>query len=175
MGQLHTQDIERLYRTESAAIWRAVLVYSGGREDMADDAVAEAFAAALHGSWEIRSPRAWLFRVALRHAGAALEAERKRARTAGRPAESAVTPAMAPEAQSAVDLLSSLPPSQRAVIFLHYYLDMSVRDIAQSLGTRPVAVRVQLHRARQRLRAILEGEDAQVREGDMMSSDLPRA
>lgn len=36
------QEVERLYRTEGARLWRAVMAYSGDTE-IANDAVAEAF------------------------------------------------------------------------------------------------------------------------------------
>jgi RNA polymerase sigma factor (sigma-70 family) len=45
-----------------------------------------------------------------------------------------------------------LTPQQRAVVFLFYYADLSIAEVAQATGSSRVAVRVQLHRARQSLR-----------------------
>ena len=58
-----SDDIEQVYRTEAQKIWRALLGYSGDRQ-IADDAVAEAFARALHHRESINDLRAWLWRVA---------------------------------------------------------------------------------------------------------------
>jgi DNA-directed RNA polymerase specialized sigma24 family protein len=51
--------IELLYREESKKLWWAVLAYAGS-SDVADDAVAEAFAQALGRGSDLREPRAWL-------------------------------------------------------------------------------------------------------------------
>jgi RNA polymerase sigma factor (sigma-70 family) len=51
-----------------------------------------------------------------------------------------------------------LPPSQRAVIVLHYYEDRPVGEIASTLGCREATVRVHLHRARKRLAGTLQPE-----------------
>jgi RNA polymerase sigma factor (sigma-70 family) len=48
--------------------------------------------------------------------------------------------------------LTLLTPQQRAVVFLFYYADFSIADIARATGSSRVAVRVQLHRAREALR-----------------------
>lgn len=37
-------DIEEVFREVSPTLWRALYAYSGGRREIADDAVAEAFA-----------------------------------------------------------------------------------------------------------------------------------
>jgi DNA-directed RNA polymerase specialized sigma24 family protein len=66
---------------------------------------------------------------------------------------------VAPEADRADDLtpnpslgaLLLLTPQQRAVVFLFYYADLSIADIAGATGSSRVAVRVQLHRAREAL------------------------
>lgn len=51
-----------------------------------------------------------------------------------------------------------LPPKYRTVIHLFYFEDMSVADIAKTLGTRQSTVRAQLSRARDQLRVLLKGE-----------------
>lgn len=54
------------------------------------------------------------------------------------------------------DTLQSLSPTLRTVIHLFYYEDRSVRDIAEILGISESAVKVRLHRARNKLRDLLE-------------------
>jgi len=52
-------------------------------------------------------------------------------------------------------VLRAMPSRRRACAALCLYLDVSIDDAAESLGISPSTVRVQLHRARQDLRAAL--------------------
>jgi RNA polymerase sigma-70 factor (ECF subfamily) len=159
--------IERVYRNYGTQLWRGIYAFSGGRADIADDAVAEAFARALKESGRIRSPLPWLYRVAFRHAAERLREERRQGamRTA-------------PEADQAdnltpnpsLDALALLSPQQRAAVFLFYYADLSIADIARATGSSRVAVRVQLHRAREALRRRY-GSAAAMRESSSGGSD----
>lgn len=53
--------------------------------------------------------------------------------------------------------LAQLPEAQRTLIVLRDVEDCSYREIASILGCTPELVKSRLHRARQRLRSILEG------------------
>ncbi|HZS30244.1 MAG TPA: sigma-70 family RNA polymerase sigma factor [Gaiellaceae bacterium] len=140
--------IEQAYRDYAAQLWRGVYAYSGGRAEIADDAVAEAFARALVHRGRIRSLLPWLYRVAFRQAAQRLRDERRDHAEPGVADEAAreVT------SDSSLGVLALLTPQQRAVVFLFYYADLSIADIAHATGTSRVAVRVQLHRAREALR-----------------------
>ena len=63
-------DYDAIWRGSGATLWRAIYAYSGGRRDVADDAVAEAFARAMARGAEVRDPLAYLYRVAFRVASA---------------------------------------------------------------------------------------------------------
>ena len=52
-----------------------------------------------------------------------------------------------------------LPEQMREVVLLFYYEDMSVREIAEMIGTSEVNVKKRLSRARQKLRLELEDEE----------------
>jgi RNA polymerase sigma-70 factor (ECF subfamily) len=52
--------------------------------------------------------------------------------------------------------LEELPADYRDVVALHYHQDLGLQEIADRLATTESAVRSRLHRARSRLRAILE-------------------
>src|SRR5919106_1682169 len=69
-------SLERVYREHGARLWRAVLMYSGDRE-VASDAVAEAFAQALHRGSEIRAGERWVWRAAFRIAAGQLKLRRE--------------------------------------------------------------------------------------------------
>lgn len=145
-----TEDaIERAYRDYGTQLWRGIYAYSGGRTDIADDAVAEAFARALEGTGRIRSPLPWLYRVAFRQAAKQLRDERRQGRLDAVPESEDAEDATPNPSLTALALLTS---QQRAVVFLFYYADLSIADIARATGSSRVAVRVQLHRAREALR-----------------------
>lgn len=158
MGVPTSQEaVESAYREYGTQLWRGVYAYSGGRADIADEAVAEAFARALEGTERIRSLLPWLYRVAFRRA-----AERLRREQGLAPLEEV------PEADNtggdltnpALDALALLNPQQRAAVFLFYYADLSIADIAAATGSSRIAVRVQLHRARETLRRRYGSADA---------------
>ncbi|HEY4013826.1 MAG TPA: sigma-70 family RNA polymerase sigma factor [Polyangiaceae bacterium] len=56
--------------------------------------------------------------------------------------------------------LEQLPADYRDVVSLHYHEDMGLQEIARRLSTTESAVRSRLHRARSRLRSILEDVSA---------------
>jgi RNA polymerase sigma-70 factor (ECF subfamily) len=146
--------LEDIYEAHGVRLWRAVVLYAGDRE-IANDAVAEAFAQALRRGDDLQSPERWVWRTAFRIAAGELS-RRKREGTdlmdAGyeTPAETA-------------ELLLALPrltPKQRVAIVLHYYAGYSLREIAQITRSTPSAVGVHLHRGRRRLRELLGDDDA---------------
>jgi RNA polymerase sigma-70 factor (ECF subfamily) len=57
------------------------------------------------------------------------------------------------------EALAELPDDYRDVVALHYQQDLGLQEIASRLSTTESAVRSRLHRARSRLRALLEGTD----------------
>lgn len=121
---------------------------------MASDAVSEAFAQALARGDVLVDPLAWIWRVAFRVAAGELKRQRQmdhRLPDVASPREQ--------RANELVSLLGRLPPNQRAAIVLHYYADRPVREVAAVLGVTPATARVHLHRARRRLRELLEGPD----------------
>jgi RNA polymerase sigma-70 factor (ECF subfamily) len=148
------QAYEVLFREIGPSLWRAVFVYAGGRHEVADDAVAEAFARALEHDQAIRDPKPWLYRTAFRVA----LSEMRRRDQPGDPAEHAATS----EPQGLGELvaaLRALSPSQRAAIVLHYEEDLLVKEVARVMGSTSGAVRVHLHNGRRRLRTLLGAEE----------------
>jgi RNA polymerase sigma-70 factor (ECF subfamily) len=143
-------DFEAIWREQGPAIWRAILAYAGGRRDVADDAVAEAFARVMERGSTIRDANAYLYRVAFRIAAADL-------RTRSPEVEDHVVT----DPEPLVDLLSAiraLTPAQRAAVYLHYRADMTVREIARVMDTSSAAVKVNLMRGRRRLAELLEDD-----------------
>jgi RNA polymerase sigma-70 factor (ECF subfamily) len=152
-------DFDAIWRESGPAIWRAIYAYAGGRREVADDAVSEAFARALVRSGTIREPVPYLYRTAFRIAAKELKAMNERSELAERP----VT-----EPDDLLDILVALrqlTPSQRASIFLFYGADLPVRDVASAMGTSGAAVRVHLLRGRRRLAELLADTDPETPDG----------
>ena len=147
-------DFDEIWRDISATLWQAILAYSGGRRDVADDAVAEAFARAIQRGNQVRNPKAYVYRVAFRIASAQLLRDRGSETNAEN------------EHHDEVPLLElgpalrQLSPSQRAAVFLHYEADLPVREVARLMGTSAAAVKVHLMRGRRRLAELLREDDS---------------
>jgi RNA polymerase sigma-70 factor, ECF subfamily len=147
------ERLEAVYRDHGARLWRAVLLATGSPE-VADDAVAEAFAQALRRGRALRDPAAWVWRAAFRIAAGELK-ERRRVE----PFEVEPVTGMP---RSFVDLwraLATLPMKQRASVVLADYAGWSHREIAAAIGSSVSAVGVHVHRGRRRLRDLLEDLD----------------
>jgi RNA polymerase sigma-70 factor, ECF subfamily len=144
--------------------------------DLAGDAVQEAFATALQRIADFRGESSlgtWLHRIVYNKA---IDLLRHRGRQTPLPDEDSASPAdqdarlarMPPwsrppdqilfgeETRQALDeALAQLTPQQRAVFTLREMDGLSTEDVGSMLGLEPGAVRVNLHRARLRLRSLL--------------------
>ncbi len=152
-----TQDLrtrfEALYRAHGDRLWRGVLLYSGDLE-VANDAVAEAFAQAIRRGEELHAPLAWITKAAYRIAAGELKARRLR----GYPLVE--TPYDMPESTVRLaEALAHLSPKQRAAALLHFRDGYTLAETAEIIGSTTSAVGVHLHRARKRLLDLLEDDD----------------
>jgi RNA polymerase sigma-70 factor (ECF subfamily) len=146
-------DVEAVYRQDGDRLWRALYAFAGD-ENVASDAVAEAFAQALRRGSAIRDVRGWVWRSAFNLARGDLKHQSSLLHG---PMPEGVVHDSHPDHQL-LDALHGLTPQQRAVIVLHYYVDCPVREIARRTGINPLAVRAHLSRGRKRLRVLL-GDD----------------
>jgi DNA-directed RNA polymerase specialized sigma24 family protein len=64
--------------------------------------------------------------------------------------------AMSPELHSA---LLRMSPSDRLPLVLHFYLDLSLEDVAKTLRVTPSAARSRIYRAARRLRSDITLEE----------------
>lgn len=141
-------DCDALWREIAPTMWRAVRAYAGGRRDVADDAVAEAFARVIGNDAGIREPVGYLYRVAFRVAASELKRS-----DATRPLDTdSLEPTRDPAASVVWSSLTALTPDQRAVVYLFYRADLPVREIANRLGISGPAVRMHLTRGRRKLK-----------------------
>jgi len=136
-------DLYRYCRYLTRSPWDA--------EDLAQDALARAFVTVgrMHGQ-EPAHPRAWLFRIA---SNLWIDQRRRRHEVLGDAPEAAATPASEPRAprEAVGTLLVTLSPQERAAVVLKDVFDLSLDEIAESLGTTVGAVKTALHRGRGKL------------------------
>jgi RNA polymerase sigma-70 factor (ECF subfamily) len=150
--EVEALDLGVVFEAHAAPMFRTILAYTGGRADMAEEAVGEAFARAAAHAEALRDPVAWLYRVAFNVANDELRRER---RHGGEPPDMAQP---TPEFAGLFDALKRLPPRERAVMALFYVLDLPVTDVAARLGIASATVRVHLTRGRRHLATML-GDD----------------
>ena len=141
------EAVERTYREDGARLWRAILMYSGD-QDVASDAVAEAFTQALARGDAIRDTARWVWRSAFRIAAGELQRRRRYEPLSDEAIESTDTGPL-------WEALGRLSPRQRAAVVLRHFAGYDSREAAEIMGSTDRAVRVHLHRARKRLRDLL--------------------
>jgi RNA polymerase sigma-70 factor, ECF subfamily len=149
-----TTRLERLFKETGPVLWRSVYAFTGGRRDITEEAVSEAFARTTANIETIRDPAAWIFRTAHRLAIKEMRRERRRPPTVQQSTE-----VDRPETHELMAALRQLSPRQRVAVVLHYQADLPVAEIARLLAMSPATVRVHLFRGRKRLRQLLGTEE----------------
>jgi RNA polymerase sigma-70 factor (ECF subfamily) len=157
-ARLVGDSIERLYRVARLIIHD---------DDAARDGVQEALIAAWIGLPGLRDPdrfEAWLHRLLVRECLRLANRGRRNAaiEMRVRPVRDAATPNSS-ELLEMRDQIESgfrrLQPDTRAVLVLHYFLDLGDADGAEALGVPLGTYRSRLSRAKQSLRAALAADD----------------
>lgn len=145
-----SNEVEAVYRQDGARLWRSVYAFAGD-EDVASDAVAEAFAQALRRGAAVHDVQAWVWRAAFRLAAGQLK---DRSQYVRGPIPQAATSDRVLD-EDLLDALHGLTPQQRTAIVLHYYADCPVAEISRRTGMNELVVRAHLSRGRKRLRTLL--------------------
>jgi RNA polymerase sigma-70 factor, ECF subfamily len=150
----YERDYERLFRESLPSLWRALYGFVGGRRQIAEDAIAEAFARAIERGDSVRDPLPYIYRTAFRLASAELQ----RDKTSGAFPNDQVA-VEAPDLLDVIRALDMLPSRQRATVILHDEEGYPIAEVGRLIGIAPATVRVHLHRGRKRLRALLAVEE----------------
>lgn len=157
----------RLYRDQGRAILAYALRRVEGAEDAAD-VVAETFLVAWRRLDEVPvgdGGRLWLYAVARRVIANLHRAERRRTRLGERLTESmrielATQPAPAGEGAEVLRTMAELGDDDRELLLLVSWEELSPGEAAKVLGISSLAARSRLHRARRRLRTLLEQRES---------------
>lgn len=147
------QRVQKLFEKYKDMVYRLALSYLGNPED-AQDISQEVFLRLLRWNGRIRSgaERAWLTKVTVNCCKDLLSS-----RVPTREVEE-TDAVYFPETSDLKEAVMALPGDYRVVVFLHYYEDYSTQEIADLLKVSQSVVTTRLHRARQRLKYLLQEE-----------------
>jgi RNA polymerase sigma factor (sigma-70 family) len=152
---IETRETSDLYRDHAIALTRFATVLVG--PDDAADVVADAVESLLASGRLVNAdyPRALLYRAVLTKARSMQRSTIRRRAREQRVAQRLIEhqPDVQPEVLEAVARLSQ---RQRACIFLMYWEDITVAQIAERLGLGEGTVKRYLARARERLQEVLD-------------------
>ena len=147
--------MEALFRDAGPELWRAIYGFTGGRRQLSEDAVAEAFARAIEHADAIREPLPWIYRTAFRLATRELQREKRLPPRLPDPC-----PGIDPfEVKEVLSALAQVSPNQRAAVLLHDVEGFTGPEVGRLLGMSSATVRVHLFRGRKRVRALLSTEE----------------
>ena len=156
-------ELERLVLQYQQSLLRTCFLYLRDRT-LAEDAVQDTFLKAYRSLASFRgecSEKTWLMKIAMNTCCDLRRAHRLRSIDPRRIPDllpQAAEP-FAPAEEELVTQVIQLPRKLREVILLYYYQDMTVTEIAVSLGISQSSVSGRLKRARGKLRTLLEGRD----------------
>ena len=152
MARTSISELESLYRSNYRRFVRVATAILRD-EDMAVDAVQEAFASALRDRARFRGDgplEAWVWRIVVN------AARKQQARTPSVPLDELAGDDPEPRDESVRRAVRRLPERQRLALFLRYYADLDYESIAQALDVRPGTVAAALHAAHETLRGSLQ-------------------
>ena len=99
--------------------------------------------------------KAWLIKTAIR---ICIDEARRASRRTSVPLNEEIAAAYSEESFELLETVRRLPEHDRDAVYLYYYEEYTIREIAKILGEREGTTRSRLSRARKKLRAIMEGE-----------------
>ena len=158
--QRRDEQFSHMVETYQTSLLRMCCLYLRDAS-LAEDAVQETFVKVYRSLHDFRgesSEKTWLFRI-----GVNVCRDMRRSRWF-RYVDRRVTPDTLPMQTDPADedhedlsqAIVRLPDKYKEVILLHYYQNMNVREIAQTLGLAPSSVSNRLKKARERLRVLME-------------------
>ena len=140
----HRPALFRYCRRLTGNVWDA--------EDLVQETLARGFARAAETHFDIRKPEAWLVRIATNTY--IDQARRSRPEPWGdRDVADAPATDRAEVRDAIEEMITVLPPQERAAVVLKDVFDFPLADIASMVGTTTGAVKSALHRGRDKLAA----------------------
>lgn len=150
------QEFTRLFTMYRSGIYR--LAYCSLRDPAdADDVTQDVFLRLYTKAPELSSDedvKAWLIRVTINRCRDSLRSMRRKATE---PITDILCTADAEE-HRLLSIVMQLSPKLRTVMYMYYYEEYSIKEIAKLLGIKETAVSSRLMRGRDKLRQLIEKE-----------------
>ncbi len=160
-------DFHQIMREYGTKVHRLVFLFVKDR-NLAEDITQEVFIKVyryLGGFRKESSIQTWVYKIAVNESKRYMRTWSFRNIFTRSRLQEGILPSVESEALSKIDreniaeLVVKLIPAYRQVIALHYYADLSISEVALTLGQTEGAVRTKLHRARQQLKKLMEQEE----------------
>ena len=145
-----TAEDESIYTKVKDDLIRYATVLVG--PDEADDVVSTVMVRVLRkrSLSSLEEPRAYLFRSVLNEARGTFRGHR----STTLPLEHGSTVMPEPD-WAVIQAVADLPPRQRAAVFLRYWDDLPIAEVADLMGTRPGTIKRYLHLAHRSMKGAL--------------------
>lgn len=156
------ETFDAFYLSTARRLTRLLYLATGDltrAEDCVQEAYLKAWQRWSYVSTEVEDPVAWVRTVAWRLAANDWRRFVRLRRTLARHGVPADIPPPTPDVLAVRDALLTLPLAQRAVLVLHYYDDLPVREVATVLGVAEGTVKARLFRGRAALATFLRDDD----------------
>ena len=155
-------NAEELFSVAFERLVRELVTLTGSRAE-AEDVVADAFVQALKQWGRVSTyddPVAWVRKVAYNRAHTRWRRQQVLKRLLPGLVRAPELDALHGEDADLQQALLTLPARQREVIVLHHLSDLSVEDVAATLGVSVGTVKSSLSRGRSRLQDVLRAQEA---------------
>lgn len=153
MTESESRYFSDMYEKCSKAVYGVCLMYLKNRDD-AEEAVSESFVRLMENKPEFESEshaKAYLMRAAVNICKNFLKSGwRKQVQN-----DDVLMYMTSPEEESIMNEVLSLPPKYRVIIYMHYYMGYSTKEIADIMNMSQSTVLSRLSRGRNKLKAIL--------------------
>lgn len=156
-GVFNTSE-DFVVRTYADMVYKIAVRYTGNLTD-AEDVLSETFLVYFRKERQFESEehrKAWLIRVAINCAKDQLRGRQQSCELDVDPGSEEQGFTKVEELTDLRTALLQLKPEYREVICLYYLQELSVKTIAEVLGKNESAIKVQLSRAREKLKVFLE-------------------
>lgn len=148
------EEYKALLDEYSDTVTRLCIIHTGDISD-AEDCYQNVFFKLYQAlkKGELPNPKAWLLRVTVNECRSLLRYRLRRSTVSLEDVSDIPSP---PKDKELWELVMSLPPKYRDVVYLYYYEGLSVEEIAKVTKTKTNTVKSQLKRGRERLKNLLE-------------------
>lgn len=159
-----TTDLPALYDKHYRSLVRLTSMYVGDRET-SEEIVQDAFVKLMSGRYRFEPGKEGPYLRSIVLNGARSTLRKRKVRRAKKPeppgpvASAEVGGVNLIERERMLELVRSLPKKQADVLILRYYLDLSEKEIAETLGIAPGSVKSHAHRGLSKLNARLQDDD----------------